>query len=171
MFRRLVFSWRGALLGVLASVAAIGFAIPANAASPVTSLTNPAFVQVNLVSNQPGVAPLTDTDLVNAWGLAASPGTDQAPGTPLWVSDNGSDKATLYNNGTATTVAKFPLTIGVTVLPRPGRYSTQTQTRTTSSSPTPAVTPAGPCSSSTPRTARSTAGARVSAPPVPDSRR
>jgi len=114
MFRRLVFSWRGALLGVLASVAAIGFAIPANAASPVTSLTNPAFVQVNLVSNQPGVAPLTDTDLVNAWGLAASPGTDQAPGTPLWVSDNGSDKATLYNNGTATTVSKVGLTVGVT---------------------------------------------------------
>jgi len=114
MIHELVFSWRGALLGVLASVAAIGFAIPATAASPVTSLTKPAFVQVNLVSNQPGVAPLRDMDLVNAWGLAASPGTDQAPGSPLWVSDNGSDKATLYNNGTATTVTKVGLTVGVT---------------------------------------------------------
>jgi uncharacterized protein (TIGR03118 family) len=114
MLHKLVFSRRGALLGVLASVAAIGFAIPATAASPVTSLTNPAFVQVNLVSNQLGVAPLRDTDLVNAWGLAASPGTDQAPGSPLWVSDNGSDKATLYNNGTATTVSKVGLTVGVT---------------------------------------------------------
>jgi uncharacterized protein (TIGR03118 family) len=113
MTHGLVFSWRGALLGVLASVAAIAFAIPAKAGSP-TSLSNPAFVQVNLVSNQPDVAPLRDPDLVNAWGLAASPGTDQAPGTPLWVSDNGSDKATLYNNGTATTVSKVGLTVGVT---------------------------------------------------------
>ena len=107
MIHELVFSWRGALLGVLASVAAIGFAIPANAASPVTSQTNPAFVQVNLVSNLPDVAPLTDPDLVNAWGLAASPGTDQVPGSPLWVSDNGTDKATLYIGTGPASVAKF----------------------------------------------------------------
>ncbi|MGE5292866.1 MAG: TIGR03118 family protein [Micromonosporaceae bacterium] len=73
-----------------------------------------SFRQVNLVSDQPGVAPLMDPDLVNAWGLAASPGTDSAPGTPLWVSDNGTDKATLYNNGTATTVSKAGLTVSVT---------------------------------------------------------
>src|SRR6516165_7664886 len=73
-----------------------------------------AYRQVNLVSDQPGHAPLTDPDLVNAWGLAASPGTNAAPGTPLWVADNGSDKATLYNNGTATSVSKVALTVSVT---------------------------------------------------------
>jgi uncharacterized protein (TIGR03118 family) len=83
----------------------------------VASMTMPAaasqdhgstgFRQVNLVSDQQGVAPLTDPDLVNAWGLSASPGTDAAPGSPLWVSDNGTDKTTLYNGASASTVSKF----------------------------------------------------------------
>jgi uncharacterized protein (TIGR03118 family) len=62
----------------------------------------------------PGVAPLTDPDLVNAWGLAASPGTDAAPGSPLWVSDNGSDKSTLYSAGTTSPVTKSGLVVNVT---------------------------------------------------------
>jgi parallel beta-helix repeat protein len=40
MLHKLFFSWRGALLGVLASLAVVGFAIPAMASSPVMSLTN-----------------------------------------------------------------------------------------------------------------------------------
>jgi len=43
-----------------------------------------------LVSDQPGVAPTTDPNLVNAWGLTAG------PTTPWWVADNGKDKSTLY---------------------------------------------------------------------------
>ena len=43
-----------------------------------------------LVSDQPGVAPNTDPNLVNAWGLTSS------PTSPWWVSDNGTDKSTLY---------------------------------------------------------------------------
>jgi uncharacterized protein (TIGR03118 family) len=74
-----------------------------------------AYRQINLVSDQPGRAPLIDPDLVNAWGLAASPGTNAMPGSPLWVADNGSDKATLYASGmTPTSVTKVPLTVGVT---------------------------------------------------------
>jgi uncharacterized protein (TIGR03118 family) len=45
----------------------------------------------NLVSNQFGVAPHTDPLIVNAWGLV------HAPGSPWWVSDNGSGWSTLYN--------------------------------------------------------------------------
>jgi uncharacterized protein (TIGR03118 family) len=45
----------------------------------------------NLVSNQVGQAPHIDPLLVNAWGLA------YGPGGPLWVSDNGSGWATLYD--------------------------------------------------------------------------
>src|SRR5947209_2570594 len=73
-----------------------------------------AYRQINLVSDQPGKAPLTDPDLVNAWGLAASPGTNAAPGSPLWVADNGSDKATLYAGASATSVSKVPLVVNVT---------------------------------------------------------
>ena len=73
-----------------------------------------AYRQINLVSDQPGKAQLTDPDLVNAWGLAASPGTNATPGSPLWVADNGSDKATLYAGATATSVTKVPLVVSVT---------------------------------------------------------
>ena len=73
-----------------------------------------AYRQINLVSDQHGKAPLTDPDLVNAWGLAASPGTDATPGSPLWVADNGSDKATLYTGATATSVSKASLVVNVT---------------------------------------------------------
>jgi len=50
----------------------------------------------NLVSNQVGWARHTDPLLVNAWGLARS------PGSPFWISDAGSGWSTLYNgNGVA----------------------------------------------------------------------
>jgi uncharacterized protein (TIGR03118 family) len=51
--------------------------------------------QTNLVSNAAGPAPKTDSNLVNAWGLARS------STTPWWVSDNGTGRSTLYD-GTGT---------------------------------------------------------------------
>jgi uncharacterized protein (TIGR03118 family) len=60
------------------------------------------FEQINLASDMPGVAPITDPNLVNPWGMSATPGTDAAPGSPLWVSDNGADKATLYNTASGS---------------------------------------------------------------------
>src|SRR2546427_10921392 len=47
--------------------------------------------QINLVSDQPVVALLQDTNLVNAWGVSFS------PTSPFWVSDNGTGKSTLYS--------------------------------------------------------------------------
>jgi uncharacterized protein (TIGR03118 family) len=69
---------------------------------------------VNLVSDRPGAAALTDPDLVNAWGLSASPGTNQTPGSPLWVSDNGKDKTTLYAGASPTSVTKVGLVVTIT---------------------------------------------------------
>lgn len=48
------------------------------------------YQQVNLVSNMPKEAPVTDPNLDNAWGLAAG------PNTPWWVSDNDTGVSTLY---------------------------------------------------------------------------
>ena len=45
----------------------------------------------NLVSNQIGQAGHDDPLLVNAWGLT------YAPGSPFWISDNGSGWSTLYD--------------------------------------------------------------------------
>ena len=56
--------------------------------------------EVNLVSDQAGVAVLQDTNLVNAWGISFG------PGTPFWVSDNGTGLSTLYavtNDASGTT--------------------------------------------------------------------
>jgi uncharacterized protein (TIGR03118 family) len=49
-----------------------------------------AFLATDLVSDQPGVAPITDPNLVNAWGIALN------PGGVFWVSSNGKDLSTLY---------------------------------------------------------------------------
>ena len=84
-------------------------AAPAGASAHIGS-----YRQINLVSDQPGRAHLLDSDLVNAWGLAASPGTNASPGSPLWVADNGSDVATLYAGSGPTSVSKVPLTVNVT---------------------------------------------------------
>lgn len=78
MFRP--FAWLGCLVVVVLVTAA------ASAAGPVGG-----YVQENLVSDQPGVAQLTDPQLVNAWGMS------RGPNTPVWVSDNGADVTTLYN--------------------------------------------------------------------------
>ena len=47
--------------------------------------------QINLVSNQPGVAPVTDPSLINPWGIARS------SSSPWWVADNVTGLSTLYN--------------------------------------------------------------------------
>lgn len=81
------------LTAVVAATAAL-VGVPAAAAhgdehhGPPTS-----FQQVNLVSDQAGQAMITDPNLVNAWGMSHS------PTSPLWVSDNGTDVATLYTAG------------------------------------------------------------------------
>ena len=69
-----------------------------------------AYHRTNLVSDQPGVAQVTDPNLVNAWGMAAG------PTTPVWVADNGTGKATIY----AGDVNGSPLTIVPLVVDIPG---------------------------------------------------
>ncbi len=71
---------------------------------------NDGYQQLNLVSDIPGAAQAYDPNLVNAWGLSSS------PTSPLWVSDNGTSKTTLYSGATkpgepvsiASLVVKIP---------------------------------------------------------------
>jgi uncharacterized protein (TIGR03118 family) len=64
-------------------------------ASALTAQPTQHYKQTNLVSNVPGVAPVTDPNLVNAWGMS------RGSGTPWWVSDNGTGLTTLYNGAGA----------------------------------------------------------------------
>ena len=74
-----------AVLGLLVLGAALVLAAPLGAAESTT------YTVVPLVSNQASLAPKIDPDLQNAWGLTSG------PTTPWWVSDNGTNKSTLYN--------------------------------------------------------------------------
>lgn len=49
------------------------------------------YVRMDLTSNQSGVAPNLNPQLINAWGLV------QLGTSPIWLSDNGSGLSTLYN--------------------------------------------------------------------------
>ncbi|HMF74122.1 MAG TPA: TIGR03118 family protein [Bryobacteraceae bacterium] len=62
-----------------------------------------SFTQTNLVSNIPGLAPVTDPNLVNPWGISAS------ATSPFWVSNQGTSTSTLYSG----TGVKSPLTVTV----------------------------------------------------------
>jgi uncharacterized protein (TIGR03118 family) len=74
------------------------------AASLVAAMSGSAqagpFVQTNLVSNISGLATLTDASLANPWGFSHS------AGSPFWISDQGTNIATLYAVTGQTNVSK-----------------------------------------------------------------
>jgi uncharacterized protein (TIGR03118 family) len=55
------------------------------------------YTQTNLVSNESGVAPVADPQLINPWGIS------RGSGTPWWVSDERTGLSTLYNGAGAKT--------------------------------------------------------------------
>ncbi len=69
------------------------------------------YIQTNLVSDIPGLAKITDSNLVNSWGIA------HPPTGPWWVADNGAGVSTLYNG----TGIPFPIGSPLIVnIPPPG---------------------------------------------------
>jgi uncharacterized protein (TIGR03118 family) len=105
-----------ALLAVTAAATGIALAAPATAfASPGSQPANHdngrnlVLSQVNLASDVAGLAPLTDPDLKNPWGVSFT------PTSPLWVSNQGTNSSTLYTLASgSSTVAKVP-TVRVTM--------------------------------------------------------
>ncbi len=81
----------------------------------VMSSTN--VLQTNLVSDLPGVAAVTDPNLINPWGISES------GGSAFWISDNNAGLTTLYDtNAQGTTVNDpgLPL-VGIPGVPVPGQ--------------------------------------------------
>ena len=80
---------------------------------------NPHYVQTNLVSDVPGMAARTDSQLVNAWGI------DRSPTGPWWVNSNGKGLSIVYDgNGNP-----FPMATPIVVtIPTPGGTGTSTPT-------------------------------------------
>jgi uncharacterized protein (TIGR03118 family) len=96
-------SKRLAWLGCV-TLAVLAIAVGASAGGPAGG-----YIQENLVSDQPGVAQLTDPQLVNAWGMS------RGANTPVWVSDNGADVTTLYNGATGTPESPVNKVLTVTI--------------------------------------------------------
>ena len=95
--------WSGGALAVVAAAAAM--AIPMATA---VGQTGAEYQQTNLISDIAGVARITDPNLVNPWGQAAS------ATSPLWVADNGADVSTLYRGGVSGTIPQIvPLTVTI----------------------------------------------------------
>jgi uncharacterized protein (TIGR03118 family) len=98
----------GPLCNVLTLCLVTALVALAPAAGAAAAQPGNAYHQTNLVSDLPGMAQLTDADLVNPWGLAFS------PTSPAWVADNGTGKATLYRgfvNGSP--IQKVPLVVSI----------------------------------------------------------
>ncbi len=76
------------------------------------ALAGGGYVQTNLVSDIPGMAALTDSNLQDPWGIALS------TKSPFWVSDQATSVATLYSVNSTTGVPSIvPL---VAALPNQG---------------------------------------------------
>jgi uncharacterized protein (TIGR03118 family) len=78
---------------LLASIAAAG-ALCCGAGSAL------AYVQTNLVSDIPGLAAITDPELINPWGVSES------TTSPFWVSNQNTNTSTLYTVTNNTDVTK-----------------------------------------------------------------
>jgi uncharacterized protein (TIGR03118 family) len=63
------------------------------------------YLQTNLVSDIPGLAAVTDPNLTNPWGVSF------LPGSPIWISNQGSNTATLYPVTGSTGVSASPFTV------------------------------------------------------------
>jgi len=77
------------VVAVSAAIVLAGVAAPASAHGG--GIATRSYVQINLVSDVPGLAEHTDPNLKNPWG------TSVGPGTPIWVSDNHAGVTTLYD--------------------------------------------------------------------------
>jgi len=106
MFSARLFSVRPPVAVALASALALATSSPAGATvKQEGSASTSRYTQVNLVSDVAGLAPVTDPNLVNAWGLT------QGPTTPLWVSDNATDVSTLYRSGPPAAIVPIVVSI------------------------------------------------------------
>lgn len=80
---------------------------------------NTAYTQHNLVSDLPGLADHTDSNLVNPWGIV------HPPAGPWWVNTNGTGLSILYDGNGAAFPATNPLVVTVPG-PAPGTTSAPT---------------------------------------------
>jgi len=80
------------IAAMVAAAAIAGYAGSAPAMDMGMKSSSNTYLQTNLVSNTPGLAPITGNTLFNPWGIAFFPGM-----SPFWVNDNNGGISALYN--------------------------------------------------------------------------
>ena len=73
------------------------------------------FKQTNLASDIPGLAILTNSNLVNTWGVAAFPGA-----SPFWINNQGTGTSSLFAVSGSTAIAPVTLPFGTNFVNVPG---------------------------------------------------
>src|SRR4051794_22480378 len=67
-----------------------------------------AYLATDLISDQPGVAAITDPTLVNAWGISLSP-----TGGAFWVSSNGQGLSEVYGGDVKGSAISQPFKVAL----------------------------------------------------------
>src|SRR5271165_119685 len=80
-----------------------------------------AYIQHNLVPDVPGLADVTDPNLVDPWGMSFS------TSSPYWITNHGKGNTTVYTNSNTTTGVAISSTV-VTIPPAAGGTSPSTAT-------------------------------------------
>jgi uncharacterized protein (TIGR03118 family) len=107
------------MLNLRLDVRHAGLLITAALAVAAPAFGEHSYVQHNLVSDIPGLADRTDTNLVNPWGLVHS------SASPWWVNANGTGLSLLYDGTGAAFPVASPLVVTV---PPPGAMGTSAPT-------------------------------------------
>jgi uncharacterized protein (TIGR03118 family) len=101
------FHGTGVWLAMLALAASLCAVLLARQVVPLAHASQGFYQQTNLVSDLPGVANVTDTNLVNSWGIVHS------PTSPFWIADNGTGFSTLYNGAGTPFPPGSPLVVTI----------------------------------------------------------
>ena len=111
-----------AAAGIALAAPTAAFASPGQQPTHQKDGRNLVLSQVNLASDVAGLAPLTDPDLKNPWGVSFN------ATSPLWVSNQGTNSSTLYTlppgSSTVTKVPTVRVTMADSVAGRPARWRT-----------------------------------------------
>ncbi|HEV8335001.1 MAG TPA: TIGR03118 family protein [Candidatus Polarisedimenticolia bacterium] len=85
------------------------FVLLVAAALATAAIADDVYLPTDLVSDQPGVAPILDTHLVNGWGIAVPPSSGA-----FWVSSEGAGLSVLYSGDVGPNpLAKAPLEVSI----------------------------------------------------------
>jgi uncharacterized protein (TIGR03118 family) len=102
MIRYRAYLWAAPLLVISILLVAMAFV-----SGPIQAKSGGFYRQTNLVSNIPGLARFTDSNLKNPWGLSHS------STSPWWVSDNGTGVSTLYRGDGTPFPVGSPLVVTI----------------------------------------------------------